>query len=102
MKLSSLRRKAKTEEAPAPVVKPMKALTERMVWEAPANYNRATRRWAKLWGRIWKWDQTALGIAQVPPRYVRRHYTEGVIMAPKTRRQRRHKARILRAMKAGM
>lgn len=72
----------------------------KQVWSAPADYNRAARRQARLWGRIWRWDRQALGIdPNLPPRYVRRHFTPTILTAPATRRQRRHRARILRAMK---
>lgn len=101
MKLPSLKR-TKTEEAPAPKVHPKPAvLTEGMVWEAPANYNRATRRWARLVGRIWKWDREQVGPpADLPPRFVRRHFDSAKFLFPKTRRQRWVRARVLRAMKA--
>lgn len=68
------------------------------VWKAPADYNRAARRLARLWGRIWKWDAQALGLNGMAPRYVRRHYNERAFLHPVTRRQRKHKARILRIM----
>lgn len=72
----------------------------REVWNAPADYNRASRRAARLWGRIWRWDPQALGIdPNLPPRYVRRHYKPDQFTTPKTRRQRKARARILRAMK---
>lgn len=78
-------------------------LTKEMkqVWNAPANYNRTARRAAKLWGRIWAWDQQALGNdPKLPPRYVRRHWSPTLLTSSNpTRRQRRHKARILRVMK---
>ena len=87
-------------EDPKPFVKLPPVLTPKMVWEAPADFNRATRRWAKLWGRIWKWDREALGVpADLPPRYARRHFKPEVFLFPKTRRQRRHRARIVRAMR---
>ena len=71
------------------------------VWNAPADYNRAARRQARLWGRIWRWDREALGIpADLPPRYVRRHFNSAHFTQPKTRRQRKQRARILRAMQA--
>jgi len=79
-------------------------LTKQMkrVWDAPANYNRASRRAARLWGRIWKWDVRALGVdPDLPPRCVRRHWSPTLLAMPNpTRRQRRHKACVLRAMKA--
>lgn len=57
------------------------------VWDAPADYNRAAR------------DREALGIpADLPPRYVRRHFNSERFIQPKTRRQRKQRARILRAM----
>jgi hypothetical protein len=70
------------------------------VWKSPADYNRAARRTARLWGRIWKWDPNAQGYVERPPRYARRHYRPDLFVAPKTRRQRRHRARILRIMRA--
>lgn len=70
------------------------------VLEAPATFNRKARREAGLSGRFWKWDPRALGIdPNLPPRYARRHWREDLLTHPKTRRQRRHKARILKAMK---
>ena len=87
---------SKSERAPeAP--KPPSQLTPKDVWEAPANYNRATRRWARLWGRIWSWDQQALGLpADLPRRYARRHFDSTKFLYPKTRRQRKERARIMR------
>lgn len=70
------------------------------VLDAPATFNRKARREAGLYGRFWRWDPQALGIdPNLPPRYVRRHWSPDVLTHPKTRRQRRHKARILKAMK---
>ena len=72
----------------------------RAVWDAPATFNRHSRRAAGVFGRLWRWDSMMLGIdPNLPPRYVRRHWSESVLTHPKTRRQRRHKARILKAMK---
>lgn len=90
---------ARNQQAPdAP--KPPALLTPKDVWEAPANYNRATRRWARLWGRIWAWDSQALGLPMdLPARYIRRHFDPTLFLFPKTRRQRRHRARITRSMK---
>lgn len=69
------------------------------VWKSPASFNRAARRQARLWGRIWRWDPQALGVSpNLPPRYVRRHYNITKFTTPKTRRQRKVRARILRAM----
>jgi len=74
------------------------------VWDAPATFNRHDRRAAGVFGRLWKWDKLAMDpdAATRPPRYVRRHYplTDPTKFTnPSTRRQRRHKARILKAMK---
>jgi len=70
------------------------------VFDAPANFNRATRRAAGLLGRLWRWDRMALGIdPNLPPRYVRRHWSPNILTDPKTRRERRHRTRILRAMR---
>lgn len=69
------------------------------VWGAPADYSRAIRRTAGLYGRFWKWDAQALGAdPDLPPRYVRRHHAPEVLTNPKTRRERKHRARIMRAM----
>lgn len=85
-------------------VKSMGLAQMKAVWDAPATFNRASRRAAGLFGRMWRWDMALLdpGAADRPPRYVRRHWSEKVLTHPKTRRQRRHKARILRAMKGRM
>lgn len=81
-------------------IKAMGIAQMKAVWDAPATFNRHSRRMAGLFGRMWRWDSVMLGIdPQLPPRYVRRHWSEAVLTHPKTRRQRRHKARILRAMK---
>lgn len=70
------------------------------VIKAPATYNRAARREVGVYGRAWAWDRAALGVpANLPPRYVRRHYRPDLLTTAKTRRERKQKARILRAMK---
>lgn len=70
------------------------------VWSRPADFNRASRRAAGLFGRFWRWDAKALGVdPNTPPRYVRRHHRPELLTNPKTRRERRHKARILREMR---
>lgn len=71
----------------------------RSVWNAPANYNRAARREARLWGRIWAWDNQATGTQPTLPRYVRRHFVPELMLNATTRRQRRHRARIQRLMR---
>jgi hypothetical protein len=79
----------------------LRKLTKAMqeVWKAPADFNRAARREAGLFGRFWAWDARALGLnPNLPPRYVRRHFKEGILEAPKNRRERKARARILRAM----
>ena len=96
MKLNIRNPFARSEQAPDKP-KPPALLTPAEVWESPALHNRATRRWAKLWGSIWKWDQQALGLpADLPRRYARRHFDQQKFLFPKTRRQRRHRAVILR------
>lgn len=40
----------------------------------------------------------ARGPVATVPRYVRRHFRDNLLIAPKTRRERRHRARVLRAM----
>lgn len=98
MKLPSLLRKREPERAPELVqvfIDPM----VKAIWSAPANWNRASRRRVKLFGSIWKWDARVLGLQNIVPRYVRRHFKEGVLEHPRNRRERRHRARILRTMK---
>lgn len=68
------------------------------VIKAPATFNRAARREAGVFGRAWAWDPKVLGTQNLVPRYVRRHFTPTILSAPKTRRQRKVRARILRAM----
>lgn len=105
MKLPSFMRRREVERPPEPVLRvgdePLGDFIKR-VWAAPALFNRAARRQARLWGRIWRWDRELLGIpANLPPRYARRHFNSETFLRPKTRRQRRHRARILRAMQRG-
>jgi hypothetical protein len=71
----------------------------RAVWDAPADFNRHSRRAAGVFGRLWRWDPKALGVdPKLPPRYVRRHWSETVMTHPTTRRQRRYKRHILLVM----
>ena len=65
------------------------------VWDAPVDFNRATRRSVGLTGRIWRWNP---GAPMELPRYARRH-AEAAVLTPHTRRQRRHRARIMRDLK---
>ena len=81
-------------------MKAKKALTPADVWRAPADYNRATRRLAKLFGGIWKWDHEALGLpTNQPARFIRRHFDSEKFLHPKTRRQRRVRTKIMRIMR---
>lgn len=67
------------------------------IWSEPALHNRAERRSVKLFGSMWKWDSQLLGIPMdLPTRYTRRHFDSAKFLFPKTRRQRRHKTRIMR------
>jgi len=90
---------------------PMEKSLVQQVWEAPATFNRHMRRAAGLLSKYWRWDMQVLGWQQPAPRYIRRHYkadvtadgpdglpvtTNGAFTHPKTRRQRRHRARIIR------
>lgn len=101
MKLPTFLRRAEQDFIPAPRVEGLDGLIKQ-VWESPADWNRTARRKARLWGRIWKWDAAALGLQNIPPRYVRRHFDSAKFTNPRTRRQRRHRARILRAMKGAL
>jgi hypothetical protein len=66
------------------------------VLDAPALFNRATRRSIGLYGRHWRWDLNAHEDTrrEYMPRYIRRHYSLRSMIAPQTRRQRRERARI--------
>lgn len=64
------------------------------VFDAPADHNRRTRRAVGMLSAIWRWATPAeMGNAEMAPRYIRRHH---IARIPKTRRQRRHRARVLR------
>lgn len=71
------------------------------VWKSPALFNRETRRRAGLLSRFWRWDTQ--GIPEMRrtfvPRYIRRHFKAETMLAPTTRRQRKVRARIMRATK---
>jgi hypothetical protein len=68
------------------------------VYDAPAEYNRATRRAVGMLSKVWRWASPAeMGNAEQAPRYIRRHH---IARIPKTRRQRRHRARVLRIIEA--
>jgi hypothetical protein len=68
------------------------------VVSAPASHNRALRRSVGLWGSIWRWDLNASEETRrtFVPRYIRRHFSNRIMLVPTTRRQRRERARILR------
>jgi hypothetical protein len=66
------------------------------IWGTPTDYNRAARRSVGLYSSMWKSEDRPN--PDLPPRYVRRHHAPDVLINPKTRRERRHRARILRAM----
>ena len=70
----------------------------RAIWTSPVDYNRETRRRARLFGRIWKWDLSANEKTRrtYVPRYIRRHYKQVPTSPSRTRRQRRHWAVIQR------
>lgn len=80
-----------------PDEKPAPSLAQQVL-EAPADFNRKTRRSIGLFGRFWRWDLNASEETRRPyvPRYIRRHFNNRIMLAPSTRRQRRQRARILR------
>lgn len=67
------------------------------IWSDPGSYNRETRRRA---GVRWPVGLLPRGVeapqVRSMPRYARRHVE--ALMAPSTRRNRRHRARIVRVM----
>lgn len=68
------------------------------VLDAPADYNRETRRRAGLLSKWWRWDLAA-GEENRFPRYVRRRINDPRLMTPPlTRRQRRQRTRMVRLM----
>jgi len=74
-----------------------KSLVEQVL-DAPALFNRKTRRSIGLFGKVWRWDLNASEETRRVhvPRYIRRHYAQA--SAPgQTRRQRKARARIARA-----
>lgn len=74
--------------------------TPAAVWEAPATFNRATRRSVGLLSRIWRWDLNASEETRrtYVPRYIRRHFSTN--LTSQTRRARKHRAVILRISRA--
>lgn len=74
----------------------------KQVWEAPALYNRATRRRVGLRSHLWRWDTNAVSEMQrtFVPRFIRRHFSTTIMLTPRTRRERRARAKIVRLAKA--
>lgn len=70
--------------------------TMKDIWEDPQKFNRATRRAAHLFGRMWRWGKAERNWRAQAPRYIRRHYGVDTFAHPKTRRTRRQRARITR------
>jgi hypothetical protein len=60
--------------------------------------NRATRRAMGILTPFENRMAKATGPVAIPPRVVRRHFKDGILTNPKNRRERRHRARIMRAM----
>lgn len=60
--------------------------------------NRAARRAMGIYTKFEDRMANATGPVAIPPRVVRRHFREGILTNPKNRRERRHRARIMRAM----
>lgn len=85
--LLGLGRKLKAPQTPA-----------QMVYDAPADYNRATRRAFGLLSKLWRWDIPADGT--VLPRYIRRHVRYSLQPGLRARRQRKVRARIGRIIAA--
>lgn len=101
--IASIKRFIKGPEAEAPEVKdPLPKGLRQRVYDAPADYNRETRRSVGLVSRIWRWDVAAFGNAPQLPRYARRHGTRVIDHIDKhhrlPRRVRRERARLNRAM----
>lgn len=88
-----------------PIEKPQRNLVQQVL-DAPALFNRRTRRSIGLYGRFWRWDLNANEDTRRTfiPRYIRRHQAALAVVGPKrTRRERRHVARIMRiAIARGM
>lgn len=86
------------EDAPEVKERLGQSLAQKII-DAPALYNRLTRRSIGLYGRFWRWDLNASQDTRrtYVPRYIRRHFTT---VTPKTRRDRRHRAVILRISRA--
>ena len=60
--------------------------------------NRATRRSLGVRDRFEDRMANVTGPIAIPPRYARRHFKDGVLTKPKTRRERKVRARILKVM----
>ncbi len=90
-----------------------KSLVEQ-VWDAPALFNRKTRRAVGMLSKVWRWNLNATYDTRrvFIPRYIRRHFkgdqrdevegyapqviAYGAFTHPKTRRERKARARIIR------
>lgn len=69
------------------------------LYDAPADYNRATRRRNGMLSKVWRWDLPTNYV----PRYIRRHYNAAFNTDKETRRVHRQRARITRiALAKGM
>lgn len=82
-----------------PEKKPTPSLAQQVA-EAPALFNRATRRSVGLFGRFWRWDLNVSAETRRPfvPRYLRRH--DGALYRiPQNRRERKILARVVRISK---
>ncbi len=103
MRLPNIFRRSQDDGKGAPEVKlPLSKPLVQQIMEAPVDFNRETRRRVGLYGRFWRWDLNAADDTRrtYVPRYIRRHYMTLQFAKPATRRQRRHRAVILRISRA--
>ena len=73
----------------------------RQVYEAPALFNRHTRRAVGILSKVWRWDLRGTEMERLfVPRYVRRHGPRVIATrgTHRTRRERREAARVNRAL----
>lgn len=102
--LNRVKRFLSPTEDGEPIEKPQPNLVQQIL-DAPAEFNRATRRAIGLYGRFWKWDMRGTEMQRTfVPRYIRRHSEVlKIVTRKRTRRERRHVARIHRiAITRGM
>jgi hypothetical protein len=100
--IDSIKHLIKGEEGKPEVRQPLRKSDMQLIWENPGDYNRATRRRAGIRIPVGLLSEQHVGLTVsddpvgIIPRYARRHLAS--MTGPRTRRNRRHLARIKRQL----